>query len=235
VDAIQIADLITAGMRGPTGPEDAAFHTGVIQSWDESSGLNSVAINGVVLSNLRSVQSGIGVQYQVGDVVMVVRKQTQYFILGKVAAPGGSAANQIRYAEVSTLETTASTSYTDLATSGPIATNVYIPSSRRILLIVNCGIQAFAAAPSGTLDIGGSATINITGDSTLNVVGTVETTWRVGTANQGGGRTQVTRTWVMTAGNGINQGNHTFSMQYISKQSTVACGFFSRNFTVIPF
>jgi hypothetical protein len=94
--ASEIADLITAGMRGPTGAEDAAWHTGTVLSWDESSGVNSVLVGGTAIPNLKTVQAGIGIQFQPGDTVMIVRKQTQYFVLGKETAPGGNNANLIK-------------------------------------------------------------------------------------------------------------------------------------------
>jgi len=100
-NAAQIADLLTAGMRGPQGAEDSAFYTGVVQTWDRTSGVNTVLVNGTVLSNVRSLQSGLPTWYVANDVVVVMRKQTQYFILGKIAAPTAGAGSGVKTAAAS--------------------------------------------------------------------------------------------------------------------------------------
>src|SRR5690349_10407042 len=90
-NAAEIADLLTAGIRAPEGPEDIAAHTGTVQSWNSVDGTNVVTINGVDVPNLRSLQAGgIPASYLPGDTVMVMRKQTQYFVMGKVSAGGRS-------------------------------------------------------------------------------------------------------------------------------------------------
>lgn len=86
-NADEIASLIIAGMAAPAGPEDGGDHTGVVITWDAISGVNTVSLNGTVLSNLKSLQLGIGVAYDPGDVVLIRRKQSQYYVVGKVAAP----------------------------------------------------------------------------------------------------------------------------------------------------
>lgn len=228
--------VLTQALSSPSGPEDSGWHTGIVRSWDEASGVNVVEVNGIALTNLKSSQTGIGVQYGPGDNVLILRKQTQYVVMGKITQIGQQAPDQIRYAEVTTQQTTTSTTYTDLATVGPTLDNVVIGSSRRILLIVNCGIQALMTNnTTPSTDVGGNMTVNITGASTLAVVGTVGATWRTPTNNFGGGNGGFTRTWVMTAANGINQGIHKFQAQYKSNVAGVACGFDGRNITVIPF
>lgn len=87
-NAAQIADLLTRGTRGPQGGEDITYYTGVIQSWDNLSGTNTVQVGGTLLSNLSAMQVGIGLAYRAGDVVVVIRKQSQYFVMAKIGAPG---------------------------------------------------------------------------------------------------------------------------------------------------
>src|SRR4051812_33968356 len=91
MNAAEIASLLTAGMAAPSGPGGIAVYTGQIITWDRFSGLNTVLVNGVYLSNLRATQSGIPATYSKNDTVLVVRKSTQYFIWGKVAAPNQGA------------------------------------------------------------------------------------------------------------------------------------------------
>lgn len=231
--ASEIADLITAGMRGPTGAEDLALHTGVVLAWDEVSGVNSVLVGNSQLDNLKTVQPGIGLQYAQGDVVMVVRKQTQYFVLGKISAPGGNNANQIKTAEISVQEATGSASYTDLATFGPQLT-VNIGSSRRCLLMVGAGILCAGTNSVGQY-IGGDATVNVAGASNIPIVGTVHGQWRSNATTSLGGYVSVFRPFVLTAANGLNPGPNTFTMQYRSVVTTPTCAFQERVITVIPF
>lgn len=87
--AAEIASLITQGTQPPQGNQDVSYHTGVVKSWDPTSGVNSVEVNGVILSNLTALQSGMGNAYLAGDVVSVIRVQTKYTILGRMSAPGG--------------------------------------------------------------------------------------------------------------------------------------------------
>lgn len=86
--AYEIADLLTQGMQGPTGADDSGWHVGKILSWSSASGLNSVLVNGATLTNLKALTPSIGTEYAPGQTVLIVRKQTQYFILGPVTTPG---------------------------------------------------------------------------------------------------------------------------------------------------
>jgi len=88
--AFEIADLLTQGLQGPTGSDDSGWHVGKIITWSSSTGLNSVQIQGSVLTNLKALTPSIGTEYAPGQTVLVVRKQTQYFILGPVTTPGAA-------------------------------------------------------------------------------------------------------------------------------------------------
>lgn len=86
--AAEIADLITMGVMGPQGADDSGWHLGQILTWDSSTGLNSVRVNNATLTNLKALTPSIGTEYVPGQSVLIVRKQTQYFILGPVQVPG---------------------------------------------------------------------------------------------------------------------------------------------------
>lgn len=224
---------MTAGFAPPTGPEDVAFHTGQIVTWDDLSGVNTVTVNGVVLSNLKVVQSGIGLSYFAGDVVVIMRKQTQYFILGKVGSPGVGAANQIQSATISTFESTAATSFTDLATVGPSVT-VNIGSSRRCLLITGAIIYC-TGNPVGQF-IGGSIGAQITGASAIGPgFGALQNAFSANATSGAGLQNYATRVSLITAADGLNAGSNTFTCKYYSQLSSPTCGFSARNITVIPF
>lgn len=225
--------VLTQALSSPSGPDDSGWHTGIIRNWDESSGVNVVEVNGIALTNLKSTQSGIGVRYDVGDNVLILRKQTQYVVMGKITIPGAGLPDQIRYGEVSTQQATGSTTFVDLATVGPVMNNVIIGSSRRFLLIVNASIQCSGTASNQF--IGGEMTVNITGASTIPVVGTARASWIAQTTPITGGLVSVCRTFVMTSGNGVNPGSHTFTAQYRSFLASPTCAFGDRAITVIPF
>lgn len=86
--ASEIADLLTAGIQGPTGADDSGWHVGRILSWSSTTGLNTVLVNGAQLTNLKALTPSLGTEYAPGQTVLIVRKQTQYFILGPVTVPG---------------------------------------------------------------------------------------------------------------------------------------------------
>lgn len=86
--AYEIADLLTQGVQGPTGSDDSGWHVGRILAWSSTTGLNTVLLNGAELTNLKALTPSIGTEYAPGQTVLIVRKQSQYFILGPVTVPG---------------------------------------------------------------------------------------------------------------------------------------------------
>ncbi|NIH81683.1 hypothetical protein [Amycolatopsis viridis] len=121
--ADEIAALMVAGMQQQAnGNSNIGWHTGVIESWDDLTGLNSVRINGNIFSNLPLLASNNTVRIEEGEVVGIIRVGTQYFVLGAVRAAGRGAGLRLATARVGTSESTSSTSWTDLATVGPDVT-----------------------------------------------------------------------------------------------------------------
>ncbi|MEC3975081.1 hypothetical protein [Amycolatopsis sp. H20-H5] len=222
MNAADIASLLAAGTAAPTGPEDIATYTGRIVTWDELSGVNTVEVNGVILSNLRVIQSGIGVAYQPDDVVMVVRKQTQYFIWGKVGAPGAGAANQIRSGLVVAEESQSDTAggYVDLPSYGPELRDVYIGSSRRCLVLVKAAVHVTNCTAIANFRVTGASTVSPNAASSA-YLGAPEATMSASSQ------------LLLTAADGLNQGLHTFTMKYRVDSGTG--GFANRVLTVIPF
>ncbi|MEV6879784.1 hypothetical protein [Amycolatopsis sp. NPDC051128] len=235
MDALAYAVAMAAANAAaatPTGSSDLAHIQGEVLSWDEASGVNSVLVNGAAVSNLKVIQSGIGLQYSPGDTVMVERRMTQWYIVGKIGAPGGSNVNQIKAAEVSATEITGSTTYTDLATFGPQLT-INIGSSRRCLLMT--GVRIVCAGTASNAYIGGSSTVNVTGASDIPIVGTVTAGMLAQTTPIVGFSSNHNRNFVLTAGHGLNPGANTFTMQYRSNFASPTCAFAERYIIVIPF
>lgn len=220
-----IADLIGQALTTNTGPEDVAIHTGQIQSWDSQSGVNAVMVNGVILTNLKSIQGGVAVAYTAGDTVMLVRKQTQYFILGKVTAPGGSAGSAIQSQRVASLQTVTATSFGDLAGSFGPEVSVYIGSSRRCLVIHSCEITISGAAAAG-----GFQAIQVSGASSIAVETGVTDAYWVGPIGTDG---TFSATCLVTEVNGLRTGLNTFTCKY-KKTGTGTVQVNNRVLTVIP-
>jgi hypothetical protein len=226
------AALAAANASAPsTGGDD---YTGKILSWDDATGVNSVEINGGAVSNLRVLQSGIGLQYQPGDVVLVKRRMSQWYILGKVAAPGAGAANQIQSAQYVPRELTSSTTFTDLTTVGPSVT-VYIGSSRRCLVIHTARVGA-VGNPVGAY-VGGGVGFQVTGASAIGpAFGAVAEVYSANATSGAGIYQSATKTTTLTAADGMGQGFNTFTLKYFSANgSNPQCGFEAREITVIPF
>lgn len=91
--------LLAQALAAPSGNEDQSQHMGRVLTWDDISGVNTVAVNGTVIPNMKSIVGGVGASYKPGDNVMIQRKQTQYIILGKLQAPGISSGSSPTYAD----------------------------------------------------------------------------------------------------------------------------------------
>ncbi|MEV6646058.1 hypothetical protein [Amycolatopsis sp. NPDC051371] len=241
MDALAYAVAMAAANAAaatPPGGADLYHYQGQIVSWDESTGVNAVAVNGATVSNLRVLQSGVGLVYQPGDTVMIEKRMSQWYILGKVAAPGAGAANQVASQLVSASQATTSTSYTDLVTVGPAVT-VYIGSSRRCLVTVSATINSLANAGTGVGQwIGGNASFAVSGASAIApssdfYVGGEN--WYATSSAPVGFYMGGSRTTVLTAARGLNVGFNTFTMKYLALSANPGATFFDRTITVIPF
>ena len=136
-DPSQIADLITEGVRGTQGPKDSAYHTGIVRTWDNLTGANQIEVNGVILSNLRTLRAGITSQYNPGETVVLLRKQTQYFILGRVAGVSAGGCSGIQTAVNANTHNYPQNLTPFYPTSG-VTVQSYLSSGARALVIAKC-------------------------------------------------------------------------------------------------
>ncbi len=90
--AIAMAQMLAQAMAGPRGASDLTMMTGSVVSWDDFSDppTNQILVNGAVLNNLRAMGAGVGTSYQSGDTVLIMRRATQYVIMGRISQVGGS-------------------------------------------------------------------------------------------------------------------------------------------------
>lgn len=229
MNAEEIAQLLTAGMQPQgNGNTDVGYHVGTVLSWDELTGVNSVRIQGNTFDNLRVLSTSNSVMLSTGDTVVVMRIQTQYFILGRVQAPGQSAALRIAAADVDAVELLppGSSAFTDLATIGPTVSNVYIGSARRCLVFMSANVSVDSLSAYASFAVSGASTITPTAASDRR-------TMTFGLTSTSGSST-VTKVVLVNATDGLNQGLNTFTMKYRCTAG-VSCGYFSRKLVVFPY
>jgi len=213
--AEDIAAAISAGLKPPAGDSDIGLHQGTILSWDRQTGANSVSVNGYTFTNLDALQGGIANAFSAGDVVVLVRKQSRYFILGKVATPGGLAGSAPAFQTMSaSVNYTASTgSYGDL-TGQPVGPQVstYISSNRTALVLWQCDVDCYG----GTGEIGWA----VSGASSISPGAFTGMTIKSGTRTFNGGTTTVqtyntaSGSYLIGPGAGLKSGFTTFTMKY---------------------
>ena len=230
-----IAALLVAGMQQQgNGNTDIGWHTGVVQAWDEQTGLNSILINGNTFNNLSVLSTSNSIMITAGDTVALMRVQSQYFVLGRVQAPGAGAALQIRSASDSTTVLTVNnTSYADVPGSpGPTISNVYIGSARRCLVFLSAQIAVNNSYASVSFTVTGAS--NIAAADTrrglfgINHNGGSSTSTAYGAANA---------VVLLTAADGLSQGFNTFAMKVRTSLFGTGTGFdiTNRSMTVFPF
>lgn len=212
-NAAQIADLITQGVQGPTGDQDFSLVQGRIVSWDRLTGLNTVELNGGFITNVSALHSGIPSWFNPGDSVQLVRKQSRYFILGKVASPGGTAGSSVQFRTrggSSTINNTAG-AWVDVPSSGgPLSLDVYVSSSRAVLILwgadITCNNSSgeLGWAVSGATTLAPGAFNNTSVKNSANS-GAAAASTAVGTT--------VTGSYVLGPGAGLNAGLNTFTMK----------------------
>lgn len=210
-NAGQIADLITQGVQGPTGDQDFALVQGRIVSWDRLTGLNTVEVNGAFLTNVSALHSGVPTWFNAGDSVQLIRKQSRYFILGKVASPGGTAGSSVQFrtwAGQNTITTTGT--WVDVPSSGTASLDVYVTSSRAVLILWGCDIDCNNSRGELSWQISGATTLS---------PGAFNNTILKNQANSGSAAqstaigTTVTGSYVIGPGAGLNAGLNTFTLK----------------------
>jgi len=242
-----IAGLIQKGVDGPVGPEDSAFHTGTVVSWNRTTGANVISVNGVNLSNIRSLQSGIPNWYTAGDVVIIIRKQTQYFILGRVAAPGGTGGSgPVTVADnFNTVFDTANVWADNPSFPNSPQATVNIGSSRAAIVSYECEVYVRAGDPTFGPDVH-----NPLAEGGISFAVSGATTIAAGTYSEqaaynrvefwGWAAHQAVQTLVTVHGEfqmgpslvGLNPGSNTFTMKYKTQGGTAQ--FINPHMSIVP-
>lgn len=163
----------------------------------------------------------------IGDNVAVLKYDTQWIVLG------GFGQTQSRLvpvsASVSTIESTSSVTYTDLATIGP-AVSCIVGASGSALVQVTAEMHVAGAVPGG---LGAFASYLITQSDGTNVVTSPADNDSVWVESTDTANNTVVRATATSFRTGILPGLTTFTMKYRSLGSTVT--FAARNIVVTPY
>lgn len=207
---------------------DLGFHQGTVLAWDSDTNTNTILVGAGEVHDIPTMSTGDNILMGVGDHVALLRFKSTFFVLGRITPPGESYSFGMEAAEVSTLQSTGSATYTDLATVGPAVT-VRIGSSRRARVIVSATVQC-ATGERGVFNIA------VSGDSTIAPPGAgfgaqlYNGNTDALTVLQG----TVARQYIVDASKGLNEGINTFTMKYAAP-SGGSPDFSERVISVEPF
>jgi len=202
--------LLLGGIAAGSGSE-IAFHTGVITSWDQQTGVNTVNVGGTDMANLSVLSPSTTIGLRAGMAVGVLRVRSKYFILGKISAPGAGAALATREAYAPEMVSTSNSSWVSLP-GGPTVENVYIGESRVALVILSATIFSENAYSMATIEVTGASNIPAENMRT----GIANAMFNEANPTAPGLRSGVTvaNTIVLNESHGLNTGFNTFTMQY---------------------
>lgn len=79
-----------APLLAPGRAPDVGFRQGTVVTFDQGSGHNSVSVAGALLSDLPILSGAESLEYEVGDVVVLIRLNSSWAILGRVVTPGAA-------------------------------------------------------------------------------------------------------------------------------------------------
>jgi len=219
--------------RDPSGSRDIGLRQGVITAWDDLTGQNTVNVEGEEFTNLDCVQSGIGISYAAGDSVVVMKKQSTYFILGKVASSNGMAGSAIQEVVYGYSDTVGSTGggWIDVPTA-PVSVTAYIGSSRKCIVIWRADVSVNNSLGEVSWDVTGASSITVASRAGMSMI--------MDATSSGSPSTAVKATlagfYTVRPSIGLKQGLNTFTMKYrvaLHGSGTVSV-FGSPQMTVIP-
>jgi hypothetical protein len=212
---------------------ELGFAQGTVVAWNAITGTNQISMRGALLDNLPSlIGSEVGL-IRPGDVVALIRFQTTFFVLGRIevadAAQRAFGVASQRVTGPGSAVSTASTSF--VALSGGPSVTLRIGSTRRCRVELSSYMNGHDAIAY--------AGFRVTGASTIAPINR----WSVavGAASSGGIVPDVwansTRVINLSAADGLNEGDNTFTMEYQCVGNPVGglAQFSDREIAVQPF
>ncbi|SCL21505.1 hypothetical protein [Micromonospora inyonensis] len=223
-------DLVPLLVPQPTA--GVQLRQGIVRAWDPTTAQSTVEVDGVNVTDLPVLNTTEVLVLAPGDTVAILttgQAASSWAILGRLTIPGSPAAasalDAIRTTSetVAAYETTSSSTWGDLATPGPVVSDVLIGPSGRCLVLITSTITMLVAAGGGEMayEISGATTVP-TGDTPPSLA-------YYGPAGSGPTATR------LVLHEGLNPGLHTFTARYVSEMDPGGeARFGGRNLTVIP-
>lgn len=175
------SDDLVPLLKPAPGPA-VGFRQGVIVTWDQDDGSNTVLVGGSIMTNLKMLNTTEASLLAPGDVVGILTAGATWAIMGRFVTPGTpeavsaiqSITNRIQAAEDSTQGSRNSTTFGDLTGTsvGPEVT-IRIGSSGRALVFWGAEIGQTAAyqelnTPHVGVELSGANTVSPSLDHALN-------------------------------------------------------------------
>lgn len=229
-------DLVPLLAPAP-GPA-VGFRQGVIVTWDQATAANTVRVGNSLLTDLPILNTSEAAILQAGDVVGILTAGRTWGILGRFTIPGtpeaASALSALRTASdsVTTSETTASSTFDDLATPGPAAT-LAVGASGRVLVTLSATLEYEAPRGAGLDSGGGMMGFEVSGANTLvpflsrALIGRIEYSSSQVPTFDTDLRAQLSASRVVLL-EGLNPGETTFTAQYAQTGSGGSVEFSNR-------
>lgn len=174
-----------APLFAPPPAGGVGYRQGIIRAWNPATAENTVEVDGVLIDDLSILNTNNdALPLAAGDSVGILttgQSASSWMILGRLTIPGTPAAESllsqvssgIAAAIINTQESTASTTYVDLATVGPSATVTIRPTGKALVIMssqigfVRVGAQdgggaiSFVASGANTLSTDPARSINM--------------------------------------------------------------------------
>jgi hypothetical protein len=197
--------------KPPSGDRDIGIRQGKILAWDDLTGENQVDIEGQVFDDLDVLINGMGVRYTENDVVSVVRRQSRYFIQGKIGAVNGAAGSGIQEVTPNFQDTVNPTGggWID-APSGVVSCDAYIGSSRRAIVWWRADVTCNNSFAEISWTASGSSDISVAAFSGMSIFHQATTAGTPSTAV----KSTISGFFTVRPNSGLQQGLTTFTMKY---------------------
>lgn len=225
-------DVSTLFLNGSGDPK-ITYRQGVVESWDELSGANTILIGEQPFDDVRVLSTGAVTPFQPGDVVGVQMVGTSAYIQGKVRAVGAGLGERIASDKnVDGPDIPLNTDYADLSGSFGPQVSIFVGSARRVLVIHSCAVSI----PTGSSETyRGTAFqgVQISGATNILPSEAVYDCFFQGPPNS---IQALTSTTLLTEADGLNQGLNTFTCKYMAYKTgdIASVSAYNRVLTVIP-
>lgn len=224
------ADDLVPLLGGEPSP-GVGFRQGVVMSYNQATAENTVLVGGTLMTNLSIFNSSEALLLAPGLVVGILTVGSTWFIMGRITIPGqpdaATALLALRTASATepSQEGTTTTSYTNLATTGPVVSFALGASGRFLVLTTSMFDYAVNNGQAGgwmSYDVAGPSNLSASDVRSVKSVLLSSSNWIAGG-----------RFTAVTYHSGMTPGNYTVTAKYKSISGVNTVNFADRNITVI--